>query len=729
MPKSLEGAKNHKVEQGEGSTLNGAALLQDAHKEKKQPNALVNFGTSLGYELVEARVDGLLQFFDHSGETKLGLFAPPEQEQFGTAGWYGQQLGGAAGTAISFLLLKKVAGLGAAREAEVRLASIFGEKLRHSLTSAAVTGALYQGVFTPSSGSTSTLGFTGDRLQHAGIGAVTFATLAGSARGLSHLGTSHNLPLLKNSIVNSALSGLPAGFVSTELATGGKASGREVAESMFTYALIGGVFGGVNSLKHLATRRPPAQLNTLEQSNVALSEQLAISNKPVQSHDVRLVATPETRVGKIQMLAPEAAIAKVTDVVPLSQMVRELKGFPDAHTFKKQLGGRSLGTLPPELSSTGLTQAEAFSKLDALARMLRSVDCNLPSVKKQGLGAVDLALPEFKIQLGETAVGVKKIGMGETATVYRLSADGKDFAFKVVHDPARIDVHGSHSEAGALTFLSQYQIRDLNRFHASNPGGSGGWVLNDFVTKPVIQPGVELKTILKQNGLQLGDDWSANRGPGGIIWDVGGIEPISVGYPKTLHAFRDLLNSEQGRMIAGRRMNMIEPTEAKEALLLALAYPEVSGQVPRSAARILHDKGELAEVLHKALKTPGAAGRAAFELDYLKGTPHIRDLYYEALKNPESRIEAAKQIDQLAPQDRMQAFEAAFKYPECRPMAARAVASLPNATDRAAARQMAEKDSGAQIALALQDAWKGLEHRLSNNYISDWLVKYYNDAP
>lgn len=720
MPKSLEGAGNQKVEQVEGSTISGAALLQDAHNESKQSNALVKFGKSLGYELVEARVDGLLQFFDHSGKTRLGLFDTPEHEKFGSAGWYGQQLGGAAGTALSFLLLKKVAGMGAATRTEGRIASISGETLRQSLTSAAVTGALYQGVFTPSSATRSSLSFTGERFQSAGIGAATFVTLSASARGLSHLGTSHNLPLLKNSIVNSTLSGLPAGLVSTELSTGGKASGQEVAESMFTYAMIGGVFGGAHSLKHLANSR----------STVVPTEKLQTVSKDVRvGSEVPVAIKPETRVGKIEMKAPETGIAKITEVVPLSRMGLELKGFPDAHSFKKQLGNRSVGTLPPELSSTGLKPIEVFGKLDGLARMLRSIDCNLPSIKKQGLGAVDLALPEFKIQLGETTVGVKKIGMGETATVYQLSANGKDFAFKVVHDPARIDVHGSYSEVGALTYLSQYQIRDLNKFHASNPGGSGGWALNDFVSKPVTQPGVELKTVLKEKGLQLGDDWSANRGPGGIIWDVGGIEPIAIGHPRTLASFRDLLNSEQGRMIAGRRMNNIEPTQAKEALLLALNHPEASGQVPRSAARILHDKGELAEVLHKALKTPGAAGRAAFELDYLKGTPHIRDLYFAALKNPESRIEASKQIDRLAPQDRMQAFEAAFQYPECRPMAARAIASLPNASDRATARQMAEQDSGAKIALTLQDAKNGLEPRVSNNVVSEWLAKYFNDSP
>jgi hypothetical protein len=370
----------------------------------------------------------------------------------------------------------------------------------------------------------------------------------------------------------------------------------------------------------------------------------------------------------------------------------------------------------------GLPQAAVFKKLDDLAIMLRSVDCNLPSVKKHGLGAADLGLPEFKVQLGDTTVGVKRVGVGETASVYRLTADGKDFAFKVVHDPARIDVHGSYSEAGAFTFLSKYPIRDLVKFHASNPGSSGGWLLNDFVTKPVNQTGLELREVLAKNKLVLGDDWSANRGPGGIVWDVGGIEPVSVVPPKSLAEFRDLLNSSQDRMIAGRKMSSIDNAQIKDALMLALDYPQVSGQVPRSAARLLHDKNELADVLRKALKTPGAAGRAAFELDYLKGTPHIKELYYEALKNPESRIEAAKQIDRLAPQDRKQAIDSAFRYPESRAMAARAIASLPEGADKTNAMRMAEQDMSARIALALQGNLPKASDKVSHP-ISDWLTE------
>jgi hypothetical protein len=493
---------------------------------------------------------------------------------------------------------------------------------------------------------------------------------------------------------------------------------------MFTYSAIGGVMAGAHSLR-------PANLKAMmSKSQLAESTPKSVEKlveKPIEKTadrpGERLAEKPpeQSREKPIERVS-ERQIGKVAEVVPIAQLAAEMKTFPDAHSFKQQLGNRAVGTLPAELVNGGLPQAAVFKKLDDLAIMLRSVDCNLPSVKKHGLGAADLGLPEFKVQLGDTTVGVKRVGVGETASVYRLTADGKDFAFKVVHDPARIDVHGSYSEAGAFTFLSKYPIRDLVKFHASNPGSSGGWLLNDFVTKPVNQTGLELREVLAKNKLVLGDDWSANRGPGGIVWDVGGIEPVSVVPPKSLAEFRDLLNSSQDRMIAGRKMSSIDNAQIKDALMLALDYPQVSGQVPRSAARLLHDKNELADVLRKALKTPGAAGRAAFELDYLKGTPHIKELYYEALKNPESRIEAAKQIDRLAPQDRKQAIDSAFRYPESRAMAARAIASLPEGADKTNAMRMAEQDMSARIALALQGNLPKASDKVSHP-ISDWLTE------
>jgi hypothetical protein len=107
----------------------------------------------------------------------------------------------------------------------------------------------------------------------------------------------------------------------------------------------------------------------------------------------------------------------------------------------------------------------------------------------------------------------------------------------------------------------------------------------------------------------------------------------------------------------------------------------------------------------------------------LRGSQFIRPLYYEALKNPEARIEAAKQIDRLAPEDRKDAIVAAFQYPECRPMAARAIASLASSADRADVLQLVSTDPGVRITLALQSAVPVDQGETVNG----WLNQYVSD--
>ena len=242
-------ANDHKSTIDVGHALR---MLDDVHKarpvgpakekENEQESVGATFVHSLAYDLVEARVDGVLQFYDHSGKTRLGLCSTPDQAQFGSNRWLAQQAGSAGATALTFLLLRKAFGGGAQAQSVGR-----------SVTTAALTGAVYQGVFTPSKASGSNADFFKGRLENAGIGAATFATLDGSARGLGLLGRQGSLSLLKSGVVGSTLAGLPAGFVSTELSTGGKASKEQIGQSMFTYAMIGGAFGIAHSLKSAAT--------------------------------------------------------------------------------------------------------------------------------------------------------------------------------------------------------------------------------------------------------------------------------------------------------------------------------------------------------------------------------------------------------------------------------------------------------------------------------------------
>ncbi len=388
-----------------------------------------------------------------------------------------------------------------------------------------------------------------------------------------------------------------------------------------------------------------------------------------------------------QEVKAEANNTKIVDTDALSRLFSTL---PSPYEFKFELDGRRVGQLPEPLLEGGLKPQEAFLQLDRLAKVLRNLDACLPPQKKSGLGANDLHLQPFEVGFGDKTVTVSKVGIGEVAHVYKLSADGQDYAFKVPNDPARMDVHGTYSETAAFVHLAKGKVSDLIDFHAANPAPTGGWMLTEFVSKPVARQGRPLADVLAEQGLMLGDDWSANRGPGNVAWDLGGIEPIGVARPKSLEQLQGLLSDPVNSVIAGRKLDGIkDQAELKEALLLCLESPSVGGQVARSAVRLLHDPADLNQVLSRALETPGAAGRAAFELDQMSNTPYITALFYKALANPESRVEATKQIDKLPPEERLAAFNAAFVFPEARAMAARSIASIPDAEGRAAAVEKA----------------------------------------
>ena len=188
-------------------------------------------------------------------------------------------------------------------------------------------------------------------------------------------------------------------------------------------------------------------------------------------------------------------------------------------------------------------------------------------------------------------------------------------------------------------------------------------MLTEYADRPVLRSGRPVAKILADQGLILGDDWSANRGPGNVAWDLGGIEPKKSTKPTSLEQLQEVLQTTNGKMIAGRNLDRISDAEIKAALLLCLDTPSVGGQVARTAARRL-DGSDLAEVLDKALATPGAAGRAAFELDRLARSEYITPLFYKALLSPEARVEAVKQIDKLPREERKAAFDAAFVYPD-----------------------------------------------------------------
>jgi len=224
---------------------------------------IAEFLHSAAYAAVQEPIKGVSQIVDHIAGTKLAdstianLISAPEKGS-GTADWMAQNLGGAAGMLVPFLLVR-----GGAR-------GLMGESLKGtqtaatlgmSLKEAGLTGFIYDSVLKPTDAN-ATGNFWVNRGLSGVSGAATFMTLTGAAYGMGKfstfaeskaIGTSSLVPLLRNPIAAGMLSGLPAGLVAAEGSTlvnqHRLATGQEIGGSIAGMAFVGGVFGANEVIK------------------------------------------------------------------------------------------------------------------------------------------------------------------------------------------------------------------------------------------------------------------------------------------------------------------------------------------------------------------------------------------------------------------------------------------------------------------------------------------------
>lgn len=216
------------------------------------------------YTGIQEPISGISQIVDEFAGTKLQpkmqFMSAPEKVSFGGADWHAQQIGGAVGTLLPFLLVRK--GVRGALGASAEEAGLMSARtaFNMNLKEAALTGFAYDALLRPSQPTKGDLSqFILDRGTQGAIGAGTFATMTAAGLGLKQLsGTasverSALLPILRNPIANGALSGIPAGLFNAEANALAKdhrlASTSELAQSAYGMTLIGGGFGLAHSLK------------------------------------------------------------------------------------------------------------------------------------------------------------------------------------------------------------------------------------------------------------------------------------------------------------------------------------------------------------------------------------------------------------------------------------------------------------------------------------------------
>lgn len=251
------------------------------------------FVRSAAYSGLQVPVNGIVQMTDKAfAEPLLPLvqfIEPPAKTEFGSAHWHAQQLGAAAGVILPFLVVHK--GVSFTSKTLVNATGLeLGRGAARGLAvfELATTGAAFDGLLKPVDDTTKGA-FIENRLRNAFTGGATMTTLGLSSLGLKSFGA--NVPgrltgILRNECAATALAGVPAGLVHAEttslLSKGEHASIKELRESCYSFAVIGGGLGlGMRYARHSVTDPPSpreiaqtkSQIERLEQQRGRLLDQ------------------------------------------------------------------------------------------------------------------------------------------------------------------------------------------------------------------------------------------------------------------------------------------------------------------------------------------------------------------------------------------------------------------------------------------------------------------------
>ena len=174
---------------------------------------------SLAYSAYESPMLGLSQIVKTATNVNIEKYLPQvkavDPGKFGTSNWYASQIGSGLGIALDFMLTDKLMGSKIGNLANTDLASCATSKI---IGQSAFSGAIYEGVFSPSNINANHENLLADRLKQAFSGALTFGAMAGVSNGLNDL--TSNLAdknilakAVNNNLVNGIVSGSIGGIV------------------------------------------------------------------------------------------------------------------------------------------------------------------------------------------------------------------------------------------------------------------------------------------------------------------------------------------------------------------------------------------------------------------------------------------------------------------------------------------------------------------------------------
>lgn len=192
------------------------------------------FVHSFAYGGLQSPVNGVVQLADKTFGTNIlpavQLIDAPVQTSAGSVEWHGQVLGGAAGVAADFLLLRKTMG----RPSTELPTSVMVQR-------SALIGAVLNGLFRPTDPEQE---FWTGRARSAAIGAISFGSLSALQRPVDRILQSVGI---KSAFAAGVISGVSVGVGESLLnnVTGGKH--QNVLETAYASALTGGILGKVHA--------------------------------------------------------------------------------------------------------------------------------------------------------------------------------------------------------------------------------------------------------------------------------------------------------------------------------------------------------------------------------------------------------------------------------------------------------------------------------------------------
>lgn len=322
-------------------------------------SALEGFGKSLINSAIQNPLNSLSQIGSSISGVKL-----PELHYFDPAAptdstqKFAQQAGSVVGMLVPFLAARKAVGFGASK-----MNIEFSGSALSSAGEQAATGAVMGFALTPTNE-----GLTG-RIKNAVVDAGTFGVMgAASSKLASSFALTGEAPLA-NRIVRSSLfgigSGIPGGFANAELNSivnkGQVASMSEIRDDIASFAILGGIFGGIDALHKGKEIVKPGEMQ--QRFPVYSEAQLKIGREAVQNELAQVKASEQD--GNPMSVLDKFNQSNLSDAQK-ERVLNALAAVRENHVSTRE----SDGSINPDQEKNWIhTQGEFGRNIDSAQRM------------------------------------------------------------------------------------------------------------------------------------------------------------------------------------------------------------------------------------------------------------------------------------------------------------------------------------------------------------------------